>query len=90
LNKALLNEGLYINPVVPPAASEAMLRLSLMASHTSTDIADVLEILSRVGRQLGQTKEIKTSLNYGPLDYQLISKLFILTSSQKICFCPLS
>jgi 8-amino-7-oxononanoate synthase len=54
LNKALLDEGLYTNPVVQPAAPEAMLRLSVMANHTSMDISDALEILSRAGRRLGQ------------------------------------
>jgi 8-amino-7-oxononanoate synthase len=54
LNKALLDEGLYTNPVISPAVPEAMLRLSLMANHTSADIADALEILSKVGRRLGQ------------------------------------
>jgi 8-amino-7-oxononanoate synthase len=54
LNKALLDEGLYTNPVVSPAVPEAMLRLSLMANHTSADIADALDILSKIGRRLGQ------------------------------------
>lgn len=54
LNKALLDEGLYTNPVVSPAVPEAMLRLSLMANHTSADIADALEILSKIGRRPGQ------------------------------------
>ncbi len=53
MNKSLLAAGLYTNPVVPPAAPEALLRTSLMATHTQKDIDDALEILQRVGKKEG-------------------------------------
>jgi 8-amino-7-oxononanoate synthase len=56
-NKALLDNGLYANPVVPPASTEAMLRLSVMATHTLEDLRDALNILQRVGRQQGLIAE---------------------------------
>ncbi len=52
-NKALLDAGLYTNPVVPPASPEAMLRTSLMANHTRKDIDDALAILEREGKKIG-------------------------------------
>lgn len=52
LHKALLDEGLYTNPVVPPASAEGMLRLSVMATHTLDDLTEALNILHRVGRKL--------------------------------------
>jgi len=51
-HKALLLRGVYTNPVVPPASSEGMLRLSVMATHTLDDLTDALAILHRVGREL--------------------------------------
>ncbi len=51
-HKALLDEGVYTNPVVPPASVEGMLRLSVMATHTLEDLTDALNVLHKVGRQL--------------------------------------
>lgn len=56
-NKALLNNGLYANPVLPPASTEPMLRLSVMATHTHDDLRDALTILQKVGRQQGVIAE---------------------------------
>ena len=56
-HKALLNNGLYANPVLPPASTEPMLRLSVMATHTPDDLRDALTILQEVGRQQGLIAE---------------------------------
>jgi hypothetical protein len=44
-----MSEGLYVNPVGPPAVPEecAGFRTSYMASHTWRDIEDALEIFAR-------------------------------------------
>ena len=46
-NQDLLENGVYVNPVVPPATPVATIRTSLMATHTSEDISEAIEILER-------------------------------------------
>jgi 7-keto-8-aminopelargonate synthetase-like enzyme len=47
-NRDLLDAGVYVNPVVPPAVSQATVRTSLMATHTEEDIDEAIEILEQV------------------------------------------
>ena len=49
---ALLDEGVYINPVLPPAASQGLLRISCMATHEEEDCDRLFEAMERVGRDL--------------------------------------
>ncbi|MBI3466703.1 MAG: aminotransferase class I/II-fold pyridoxal phosphate-dependent enzyme [Planctomycetes bacterium] len=49
----LLEEGVYVNPVLVPAAAKCLLRLSCMAVHTEEHIARLVEAMDRVGRRLG-------------------------------------
>ncbi len=53
--KRLQEEGLFVNPVVPPAVApnETLLRVSVMATHTEAQIQFALEKLGAVGRELG-------------------------------------
>lgn len=53
--KRLQEEGLFVNPVVPPAVppDKALIRLSLMATHTEAQIDFALEKLAKVGKELG-------------------------------------
>jgi 8-amino-7-oxononanoate synthase len=53
--KALLEEGVYTNPVIYPATPmrEAMLRTSCMATHTPEQIGQALEKFATVGRRQG-------------------------------------
>jgi len=53
--KALFEEGVFTNPVVPPAVPEGSCRLrtSYMATHTDDQLDFVLEKLERVGKQFG-------------------------------------
>ena len=46
----LCEEGVYVNPVLPPATSpsECLLRISLMASHTEALLDEAIEIIRRV------------------------------------------
>lgn len=50
----LEEEGVFVNPVVPPAVApnESLLRVSLMATHTEGQIALALEKMQKVGREL--------------------------------------
>ena len=53
--KALLEEGVYTNPVIYPATPmrEALLRTSCMATHTPDQIEQALEKFATVGRRQG-------------------------------------
>jgi 8-amino-7-oxononanoate synthase len=53
--KRLLEEGIFVNPVRPPAvpAGRALLRTSYMASHTDAQMDFVLDTFGRIGRELG-------------------------------------
>jgi 7-keto-8-aminopelargonate synthetase-like enzyme len=51
----LQEEGVFVNPVVPPAVppNQSLLRISLMATHTDQQITFALDKLEAVGRELG-------------------------------------
>jgi 8-amino-7-oxononanoate synthase len=53
--KAMFEAGVYVNMVVAPAVPEGkqLLRTSYMATHTDDQLSRVLEIFSRVGKQVG-------------------------------------
>lgn len=55
MNKMLEEEGIFVNPVVPPAVppNQSLIRLSFMATHTDEDLDFALEKLSKVGKALG-------------------------------------
>ncbi|HEX5400393.1 MAG TPA: aminotransferase class I/II-fold pyridoxal phosphate-dependent enzyme, partial [Verrucomicrobiae bacterium] len=52
--KRLEEEGVFVNPVVPPAVqpSNELIRISLMATHSNRQIDFALEKLGKVGREL--------------------------------------
>ncbi|HET6963340.1 MAG TPA: pyridoxal phosphate-dependent aminotransferase family protein [Acidimicrobiales bacterium] len=49
---ALLEEGVYTNCAIPPAVAKAVLRTSVMATHTEADIDAALEGFARARRVL--------------------------------------
>jgi 8-amino-7-oxononanoate synthase len=53
--RALFEAGVYVNPVLPPAApaDQTLLRTSYMATHTEDQLNRVLEIFGRVGKEVG-------------------------------------
>jgi len=53
--RRLLDEGVYVNPVIYPAVPmrEALLRTSCMATHTSEQIEEALEKFATVGKNQG-------------------------------------
>ena len=52
--KMLFEQGVFVNPVISPAVPPGMqlLRTSYMASHTDSQLAQVLEIFESVGKQM--------------------------------------
>ena len=50
IGKILFDEGVYVNPVLPPATTptECLLRTSLMATHNEKIIDEALDIIKRV------------------------------------------
>lgn len=55
MTKRLEQEGVFVNPVVPPAVAPGreLIRISLMATHTDQQIDFALEKLGKVGKELG-------------------------------------
>ena len=52
-DKALLEEGIYINPVLRPAAAQNLLRISCTAAHTEKHVEKLISTLVRVAAALG-------------------------------------
>jgi len=53
LCKRLLEEGIYINPVLRPAAAQNLLRISCTAAHTEKHVDRLVATLVRVAAELG-------------------------------------
>jgi 8-amino-7-oxononanoate synthase len=53
--RRLLEEGVFVNPVRPPAVppGRALLRTSYMASHTEAQMDFVLSAFEKIGAELG-------------------------------------
>jgi 8-amino-7-oxononanoate synthase len=51
----LLDEGIFVNPVVSPAVpkEDSLIRFSLMATHTKEQVRIALEKIEKVGKKLG-------------------------------------
>jgi 8-amino-7-oxononanoate synthase len=48
----LMSEGIYTNPVLAPAVSHSLLRISCMATHTDEHAERLLEGMRRIGKRL--------------------------------------
>jgi 8-amino-7-oxononanoate synthase len=48
----LMNDGIYTNPVLAPAVSHSLVRISCMATHTDQHIDRLLESMRRIGKRL--------------------------------------
>ncbi len=55
LTKELLDEGVFVNPVVSPAvpSSSSLIRFSLMATHTEDMIQEGIEKIYKIAKKLG-------------------------------------
>lgn len=54
LTRMLLDEGIFVNPVIPPAVKPdaALIRFSLMATHTREQVDVAMEKIGRIGKKL--------------------------------------
>ena len=52
---ALEDEGVFVNPIVPPAVSaeSSLIRVTAMATHTEEELEFALDRFKLVGRRLG-------------------------------------
>jgi 7-keto-8-aminopelargonate synthetase-like enzyme len=55
LTRMLMDDGVFVNPVVSPAvrSEDSLIRYSLMATHTFDQIDESIEKISREARKLG-------------------------------------
>ena len=55
MNKRLEEEGVFVNPVMPPAVppTDTLFRISIMAAHTEEQMNFGLEKIAKVGREVG-------------------------------------
>src|SRR5580693_7617751 len=53
LCKTLLEQGIYINPVLRPAAAQNLLRISCTAAHTEQHVERLVRTLEKVSAELG-------------------------------------
>jgi len=55
LTKQLLDEGVFVNPVVSPAvaSSSSLIRYSLMSTHTEDQILESIEKITKIANKLG-------------------------------------
>ncbi|MEM1319347.1 MAG: pyridoxal phosphate-dependent aminotransferase family protein [Bacteroidota bacterium] len=58
LTRMLLEEGIFVNPVITPAVKpeDSLIRFSLMASHTEDQIAYALEKIAKISKVLDLPK----------------------------------
>ncbi len=55
ISKMLLDKGVFLNPVISPAVrpEESLLRFTLMATHTTTQIDEAIDKIHAAGKELG-------------------------------------
>ncbi len=60
ITKMLLEEGVFVNPVVSPAvaSSSSLLRFSLMATHSFEQIEEAIDKISKCAKKLGVLESI--------------------------------
>lgn len=59
--KQLHEEGVFVNPVVPPATppDRALIRISVMATHTREQLSRALETIERCSKRMGLPRQLK-------------------------------
>lgn len=55
LTKMLLEEGVFVNPVVSPAvaSTSSLIRYSLMSTHTEDQVIESIEKITKISKQIG-------------------------------------
>ena len=64
--KDLLEAGVFVNPVVPPAVprGQALMRTSYMATHTNEELDLILDAFRRIGLKHGIIRKNGTPGHY--------------------------
>lgn len=64
LTKILLEQGVFVNPVVSPAvpSTSSLIRFSLMATHTIDQIDEAIDKITNVSKELGILDATKASV----------------------------
>ncbi len=64
LTRMLLDEGVFVNPVVSPAVSStsSLLRFSLMATHTESQIVEAITKITKISRKLEILDSVKQTV----------------------------
>lgn len=59
VTRMLFDEGVFVNPVVPPAVppSDTLIRFSLMATHTESQVIEGIEKIANCFKKLGIIKD---------------------------------
>ena len=54
ITKLLLEDGVFVNPVVSPAVrtDETLIRFSLMATHTFSQIEEAIDKMAKIYREI--------------------------------------
>ncbi len=55
--RELLEEGIYVNGVVRPAATQNLLRISCTAAHTEAHAWQLIEVMERLAKRLNMELE---------------------------------
>ena len=55
VTRMLMDEGIFVNPVIPPAvpSGDTLIRFSLMATHTIEQVDFALDAIQRVFHKVG-------------------------------------
>ena len=64
LTKTLLDQGVFVNPVVSPAvpSSSSLLRYSIMATHTKAQIEESVDKIYTISKEIGVFDQAKASI----------------------------
>ncbi len=64
LTKMLLEDGVFVNPVVSPAvpSKSSMLRYSLMATHSIEEIDESIDKITKISKKLGILEDTKVKV----------------------------
>jgi 7-keto-8-aminopelargonate synthetase-like enzyme len=59
LTRMLMDDGVFVNPVVSPAvpSEDSLIRYSLMATHTFDQVDESIFKISKAARELGIIKQ---------------------------------
>jgi len=62
--RGLHDEGIFVNPIVSPAVppNKALIRVSVMASHTKEQLTYALEVLEKVSKKISLFAQIKPQI----------------------------